>query len=330
MMNLPLLHQLHSQGLLSDESFEKAKSQSASKLFSLHWELKTILYLGIMLLSSGIGILVYKNIDSIGHQVILLFIALVCAGSFFYCFKHKLPFSTERVLAPNSFFDYILLLGCLMFITFIAYFQYQYNVFGSRYGLAVFFPMLILFFSAYYFDHLGILSLAITNMAAWLGITVTPLRILQANDFNSISIILTGVFLGAVLIAIALATDKRNIKKHFAFTYSNFGMHILFIACLAGMFYFDGLYVLWFFLLAGIVFYFYTKAIANKSFYILLICTLYAYIGISYVVIRLLSYISSLDLAAVYLGFIYFIASGTMLVLFLMRTNKKMKLHDSV
>lgn len=329
-MNLPLLHQLHSEGLLSNASLQKAKSQSTSKLFSLHWELKTILYLGIMLLSGGIGILVYKNIDSIGHTAILFFIALVCAGSFFYCFKYKLPFSAQRVQSPNAFFDYVLLLGCLMFITFIAYFQYQYNVFGNRFGLAAFFPMLVLFFSAYYFDHLGILSLAITNLTAWLGITVTPLRILQSNDFNSSTLIFTGVLLGALLMALAIVTTKRDYKKHFTFTYTNFGMHILFISILAGMFYFDAVFILWFLFLAVAAFYFYTKVIADKSFYILLICTLYAYTGISYVVIRLLSYISNLDLAAVYLGFIYFIASGTILVLFLMRTNKKMKLHDSL
>ncbi|MEP6711172.1 MAG: DUF2157 domain-containing protein [Ferruginibacter sp.] len=329
-MNLPLLDQLHAEGLISRESFQKTKSHAAIKLFSLHWELKTILYLGVMLLSGGLGILVYKNIDSIGHQVILLFIALVCAGCFFYCLKNKLPFSTLRVKAPNSFFDYILLLGCLMFITFIAYFQYQYNVFGSRYGLAVFFPMVVLFFSAYYFDHLGILSLAITNLAAWLGITVTPLHILQANDFNSNTIIYTSVFLGVLLIVLALGTEKKNIKKHFAFTYTNFGLHILFISCLAGMFYFNSIYLLWFLFLAVLVFYFYTKAIADKFFYLLLFCTLYAYTGISYVVIRTLSYMSSLDMAAVYLGLIYFIISGIMLVAFLMRTNKKMKADDSI
>lgn len=329
-MNLPLLNQLHTEGLVSPESLEKAKNQAANNLFSLHWELKTILYLGVMLLSGGLGILVYKNIDSIGHQVILLFIALVCAGSFFYCFKNKFPFSIQIVKAPNAFFDYVLLLGCLMFISFIAYFQYQYNVFGNRFGLAVFFPVLVLFFSAYYFDHLGILSLAITNLAAWLGITVTPLRILQANNFNSNTIIYTGIFLGVLLIALAIATEKRNIKKHFAFTYTNFGMHVLFISALAGMFYFNSIYLLWLLFLAGITFYFYTKALADKSFYLLLVCTLYAYTGISYVVIRSLSYMSNLDLGAVYLGLIYFIISGIMLVIFLMRTNKKMKADDSI
>ena len=324
-MNLFLFDQLHADGVIGDGSLEKIKLRSAEKNFSLHWEIKTILYLGVLLLTGGLGILVYKNIDTIGHQAILLFIALVSTGSFFYCFKNKLPFSTGKVASPNSFFDYLLLLACLTFVIFIAYLQYEYNVFGNRYGLATFMPMLVLFFAAYYFDQLGILSLAITNFAAWLGITVTPLKILQSNDFNSSTIIFTGLFLGILLISIAWFTKRRDIKKHFEFIYNNFGTHIVLISCLAAMFHFNRLYLVWFLLLLGIVYYFYRKAIADKSFYFLMIITLYAYIGISHVVIDLLEKFGGFDMGAIYLGLLYFIGSGIGLVVFLMRSNKKIK-----
>ena len=125
MIAISLFKKLHAEGLVSDASFEKIKAESTGNLLSVQWELKTILYLGVLLLSGGLGILVYKNIDTIGHQVILAFIALVSAGCFYYCYKTKLPFSFGKVAAPNSFFDYVLLLGCLTFISFIAYLQYQ-------------------------------------------------------------------------------------------------------------------------------------------------------------------------------------------------------------
>ena len=269
--------------------------------------------------------MIYKNIDSIGHNVILLFLILLCAGSFYYCFKQKSAFSLNREASPNALFDYLLLLACLTFITFIAYLQYQYSFFGNRYGLASFIPMVVLFLSAYYFDNIGILSLAITNLAAWLGITVTPLEILKANDFNNTTIILTGLLLGAFLITVALLSIQRNFKKHFEFTYTNFGMHVLFICCIAAMFHFYIVYLLWFLLLMGIAFYFYTKSLAEKSFYVLLVTTLYAYFGISYVVINLLSLIRTHDLGPIYLGLIYLIASGIGVVLFLINRNKKLK-----
>ena len=324
-MDSQLFEQLHAEGILSGSSLQKIKEKEGNNLFSVHWEIKTLMYLGVLLLSGGLGILIYKNIDSIGHNVILLFLILLCAGSFYYCFKQKSAFSLNREASPNALFDYLLLLACLTFITFIAYLQYQYSFFGNRYGLASFIPMVVLFLSAYYFDNIGILSLAITNLAAWLGITVTPLEILKANDFNDTTIILTGLLLGAFLIAVALFSIQKNFKKHFEFTYTNFGIHILFICSIAAMFHFYSVYLLWFLLLMGIAFYFYTKSLAEKSFYVLLVTTLYAYFGISYVVINLLSLIRTHDLGPIYLGLIYLIASGIGVVLFLINRNKKLK-----
>jgi len=176
-MDSTIFETLHAQGVISNTSFQKIRTQKEHPEISVHWELKTMLYLGVLLLTSGLGIVIYKNIDSISHQAILAFIGLISGGSFYYCVKTKKPFSLNKVAAPNAFFDYILLLGCLTFISFVGYLQFQYQVFGNRYGLATFIPMLVLFFSAYYFDHLGILSLAITTLAAWAGIAaVSPLH----------------------------------------------------------------------------------------------------------------------------------------------------------
>lgn len=330
-MDIHLFEKLQQEGLISPDSTEKVRVLSRNKLFSLHWELKTILYLGVLLLSGGLGILIYKNIDTIGHQAILAMIALVCAGCFFYCFKQKLPFSWNRVAAPNGFFDYVLLLGCLTFLTFITYLQIQYNVFGTRYGAATFFPMLVLLFSAYYFDHLGILSMAITNFAAWLGLTVTPMRLLSGNDFASQRIIYTGIFVGLLLVFVAYMGDRLDRKKHFAFTYSNFGVHVFMIACLAGLmggglgssYEPDNSYMLWFLLLAGATAFFYTQALKKRSFYFLLIVALYGYVGVSYVVVRLLVAANSIE--AFYAGLLYFIGSGIGAVIFLMNTSRKLK-----
>ena len=120
-MNQSIFEKLHSEGLLSDESLKKIVSQPSQRIISIHWELRTILYIGVLLLTSGLGILVYKNIDTISHQAVLIFIALISSGGFYYCFKNKLPFSLKKVEAPNSFFDYVLLLACLCFIILIGY-----------------------------------------------------------------------------------------------------------------------------------------------------------------------------------------------------------------
>src|SRR5436305_6281507 len=100
-MDIQTFKQLHREGLISNDSLQKVEAVESARLFSLHWELKTVLYLGVMLLSGGLGILVYKNVDTIGHQVILAVIALVSVGCFYYCRRKAAPFSFEKVQIPN-------------------------------------------------------------------------------------------------------------------------------------------------------------------------------------------------------------------------------------
>lgn len=329
-MDTIVLDKLHEEGLISDASFTKLKGKQGDTLLSVHWEIKMLLYLGILLLTTGISILVYKNIDSIGHTVILMFIALVCTGCFYYCFKHKSPFSTAKVAAPNSFFDYILVLACCTLVTFIGYLQFQYNLFGSNYGLAVFIPMVLLFFCAYYFDHLGVLSMAIINLAAWVQVSITPISLLETNDFNSPQVIITGIALGILLIIAARATKKMKVKEHFEFCYANFGTNVLFVFLLAALFLFEQFYLPWFGAILVVAFFLYRKASLDKSFYFVLIITGYTYIGTSYVVLKWLEQLTGFSEASLYAGFFYFIISAIAVAMFLIRSNKKLKRHDIV
>ena len=186
--------------------------------------------------------------------------------------------------------------------------------------------MIVLFFSAYCFDHLGILSLAITNLAAWLGIVVTPTKILKANDFNSADIIITGLLLGIGLILAGKLTLIRKIKPHFEWMYTNFGMHIVFISCIAALFHFNAVYFLWFLALLAVAFYFYTEARKKNSLYFLLMLTLYSYTGLSYVVIHFIfSTVREDNMSSAYLVSFYFIGSAAGLILFLVKMNKKLK-----
>lgn len=326
-MNADLYKKLFEEGTISSESFEKIAQKQANPLFSVHWELKTILYLGVMLLSSGLGILIYKNIDTIGHQVILMIIAAISGGCFYYCFKQKKPFSKDLVKSPGSLFDYILLLGCLSFLSFIGYIQAQYGIFGQSYQLATLIPMLVLFYIAYDYDHLGILSLAITNLALWLGVTVTPFALLQHNDFDSRSVTFTYLGLGLLLIGAAHLSEKLEIKKHFRFTYLHFGIHMAFIALLAGYFvnYDNNLSFVWLVTLFVLSFYCFNDALKHKSFYFVVLVVLYSYIALCSLVVRILIHT---DEAGFYLAFMYFIISGIGLILLLINLNRKIKHHD--
>lgn len=318
---MQVFERLHREGLISDASLGKIKTESVSRLFSVYWELRTILYVGILMLAGGLSILVYKNIDTIGHQVILAGIAAISFSCFLYCTRKKTAFSAAKVETPTAYYDYILLLGCLTLLTFIGYLQVQYTVFGEAYGLATFIPMVLLFFVAYYFDHLGILSMAITNLGAWLGIAVTPLTILRSNNLANTKLIIAGLVLGVLLVVASFMSEQKKIKAHFSYTYINFGMNIVFISCLAGMFQFDSFYLLWIIPLSAVSFFFYKKALSLGSFYFIFMISVYSYIGISYAFLNWMNSFSDWFSFAL----LYFIASGIGMILFLISMNKKIK-----
>ncbi len=328
-MNFELLKKLKEEQLISTVSFEKIEEQHAYSLFSLHWEIKTILYLGVLLLSTGLGILIYQNIDTIGHQAILLLIALISGGCFFYCFKQKQPFSRNHVKSVGSFFDYVLLLGTLSFLTFVGYIQYQYNLFGNNYGLATFLPMLVLFFLAYAFDHLAVLSLAITNLALWMGVSVTPKQLLMTSNYHTETMVYTYLLLAFILLAAAFLGDRIGIKKHFGFTYMHFGVHIGFIALLTGYFIHYESGISYLYLLGVFIFgaYTYKDALKRKSFYFLMLTVLYGYFAFSCLVMNALFKVGDGE-GAILLGFFYFIASAASILILLIHLNKKLKRHD--
>ena len=326
MIDYALFRKLHQQGLICDDSAARLEQQERQPLFSVHWEVKTLLYIGIVLLTSGLGLLVYKNIDSIGHGVILALLGLLCAGCFAYCFKHKKPFSRAKTDTPDTFFDYVLLLGTLSLLIFLVYLQYQYNVFGHRYGLAAFIPMVLLFYIAYDFDHIAILNMAIVNFGLWLGITVTPQHLLDAGNFGSQSLILTYLSFGLCMLAVAWGTHHYVVKRHFAFTYQHYGVHIGFIALLAGYLYNynEGGAILWMLgiaLLSGAIIY---DAYKFRKFYFFLLSVLYTYLAVSCLVVRLCIN-SAFDEGGIIMLFIYFIISGILLIRWLIHMHHQFK-----
>lgn len=327
-MKKDLYEKLYEEGLVSDASLGRLRKRYEPALFSLHWETRTLLYLGMLLMSTGLGILVYQNINTIGHQIILLVIAFISIGCFAYCTRHKPAFSRERVASPDSLFDYLLLLGCLTFVAFVGYLQFQYQVFSLRYGLATFVPMVVLFFVAYYFDHIGVLNMAIVNLGLWMGVSVTPNGLLALLDFNGETMLYVSLGLGMLLLVGAFATQVFNVKRHFRFSYQHYGVHVAYMALLGGYFYFGFGHGLA--LMAGLFvlsYYLYRDAYERKSFYFLILVVLYTYVAVSSLVVRGLIRIDGYTDGFIFMvmGSIYFMGSPIGVVLVLMELNKKLK-----
>lgn len=276
------LRELQDKQLLTDAQREELDTIYSGRIVSVHQELRTVLYLGVLLFSTGIGFLIYKNIGQLGHLLSIIGLFLLTIACFSYAFVKSPPYTHGRAASPNPYFDYVVLLGSLLFISALSYLQFQYAIFSEQMAEVTLATSLILFVVAYRFDHLGVLSLAITAFASFWGLQLSPQQWYSSDFFEKGQLYITAIWLGAGLALTAFLLKLRSIKPHFTFTYLNFACLAFLTGTLTGIFMNEdsyGVYLL--LLLAGCALAVY-GAHREKSFLFLLYAFVYGYIGITY------------------------------------------------
>ena len=327
-MHPAFLKELEKAQLISPETSKEILEREKNTPKSVYWELITLFSSGIILFCTGLGIIIYENIDSIGHSTLVAAMVLVVIGCLYYCFKKAMPFSGAQTEHENMWLYYVVVFESLLMTTLIGYIQYQYQLFGTHIGLVAFFSMILLFFNAYYFDNIAVLSLAIINLGSWVGVAIAPLDLLKDNDFTNDGIILSGVALGIFLLAIYFFTSRHNFKRHFALTYKNFATHLLYVSLLAAIFEFDTIWILWFAVLGVVTYYQMRDALRTNSFYFIIFAILYTYVGITGVVFH--SIADALSAGFLPFFIMYFMISAAALIVSFIHFNKIVKGHDSV
>lgn len=296
-----VLNELVGQGIVPAEQQQIVAEYERQKPVSVYGELRSMLYIGITALSAGLGYLIYDNFDQIGHGALLLAMAAGCVACLTYAWLNRPAWSTGVVTERAAFTDYALLLFCLLFLTLEGYAQYQYTLFGTRYGLATLLPALLFLPLAYRFDHRGVLGIALTALISWVGVTVRPLNLYLKTNFFAQPTVLSAIGLSLLLIGAALLLERRSIKPHFTYTYLTIAGNLLLIAILGGLFNFREqrvLYALALFVVC-IAFDLYARHErrtqpdrvspvrvspdrAAGSFLFLLMATVYGYIGLTF------------------------------------------------
>jgi hypothetical protein len=284
---------------ITEEQFEAIREYRSLNLFSVHNELKFLLYLSILMFTSGIGILIYQNIDTIGHTAILGLLLLVTLTCFYFCFKNHEGFKKEEAPFPNPLYDYLVLTVVILSCTFVGYLQFQYQTFGTHYGLATLVPTIISLFCAYYFDNKSVLSIGITGMAAYLGLSVDPKHVFENEMIDNTTLSYIGLAFGLSLLLWVLYATKINLKRHFNLVYLTFSLHLVSIACIVNLF---EDYWLAFGLVLGIAaYYFYTLSFQIRSISLFIFTVLYGYIGINILLVKIFISIHLEDIFSVFI-----------------------------
>lgn len=317
------------RNLITENQYKEVASYRNLNIFSLNAELKLFLYLSVLLFTSGIGILIYKNIDSIGHIAILSLLLIVIVVCFYYCFKNTKGFQKQKVIFEHPVLEYLVLAGSILTCIFIGYLQFQYKPFGTHYGLATLVPTLVSFFCAYYFDNKSVLTIAITGLAAYVGLSVTPQDLLNNNNdfYNNQSLSYSAIVLGILLILWKIYSTRIQLKTHFNLIYLTFALHIISIALIHNLTGYDGdgIWLLFAILLAGSSYYFYKASYELKAISLYVFMIVYAYIGLNIVLFRIFDSINFSDIWELFILIlpIYFIGSIIVFIRLIKKFNKE-------
>lgn len=268
----------------------------------------------MLLFTTGVGILVYQNIGDLGHQLIIGLLIVITAACFIYVFRAGPDYSNGVTPGPTPYFDYVVLLGSLLFISVQGYLQFQYELLTENLGYSTLITALFFFFVAYRFDHIGVLSLAITALASFWSISLSPQKWYSGNFFTGSHLYTTAIIFGAALAAVGLLLDWKKIKTHFTFTYLNFATLTFFAGAIAAMFLNENYFLFVLLIFAGCAFSYY-QARQRRSFLLLLYAFLAGYIALTYLLAETI-------LSEPMIWFLYFIFSCGGFILFIIRYRK--------
>ena len=270
----PEFRTLHAEGLIDDATAARALARDRGRVFSLHAEIRTTLYAGVLLVMAGVGIILARNLDRIGPLGIVLAIALAAAACAVPAVRGR---RAGRPLTVAS--EYLLLLAALLLSAGLAYAELQFTLLGPLWPSHLLLLAIIHAAIAYAFASPLVLAASLTALAGWFGVGGTASDVLLLSN--------TTPSLGARALACALviaawryADGRVRPEPRFNDVFDHFAANLAFWGAIAWCpewpWVFAGLP-----LLAALSYFAVRRGLAEGRESFLVYGTLYAAIGVS-------------------------------------------------
>jgi hypothetical protein len=277
---LARLEQWKEQGAISPEQHAHLASLSRREPFSLFLELNILLYAGVLAFVAGLGWTVTTWSQQLGSVLVLIILSTLLAACFWYCFSRAPAFSPAETPAPSPVFDYVLYLGSLVWCVELAYLENRFHVLSGQWDVYLLATASFFFFLAYRFDNRFVLSLALSSLAGWCGLTISHWPSHQDAAYRQYALLYC-VLVGAG----GVILQRCGLKAHFFGTYLNVVANVLFWALLSGVFEQHG-YGLWVLALLIVCGGSLAWGLTRRQFAFVAYAAVYGYVGVSSMLVR--------------------------------------------
>jgi hypothetical protein len=303
------LEQWKEQGVISPEQHALLAGLSRGEPLSLFLELNILLYAGILAFVAGLGWTVTTWSAQLGDVLVLTVLSAMLAACFWYCFSRRPAWSPAETPSPSLVFDYVLYLGSLTWSVEVAYIENRYHVLSGQWDLYLLATAGLYFFLAYRFDSRFVLSLGLSSLAGWFGLTISHWQSHQDAAYRQYAILYSLIVgaAGAIL-------QRRNLKPHFFGTYLNIAANVLFWALLSGVFNRQG-YLVWFLALLAACSASLAWGLPRRQFSFVAYAAVYGYVGVSSILLR-----NTIGSSAI---LSYFVVTGVAMLVMLVQISRR-------
>ncbi len=313
---------LSKNDFISEEQHEQISAYQKLEIFSLHTELRLLIYFSVSLFCGGVGLFIANNIEQIGHTVVLSILFLCIAACYYFASKNSPKFSWKETNFRNIIYEYVVLTAVILSGTFIGYLQFQFSAFGQNYSVATLLPTIVAFVTAYYFDNRNVLSIGITGLIATIGLSINARSLLDGDVFEGGFLSVSGVILSIALLVFAIYSEKAKIKAHFSPIYYQFSMHLMGIVGIANLT--QSYWLLYFSVLAIFFYYMIRISIIKHSLLLFIFSLIYSYVAL---IVALYQIAEILDLWRIAEDFfiifpLFFVGSVIVFVLIIQKFRK--------
>jgi hypothetical protein len=214
---------LHGEGAIDDATAARALARDRGRVFSLHAELRVTLYAGVLLVMSGVGIVLARNLERIGP----LGIALVAAACAVPAVRAR---RADRALTVAG--EYLLLLAVLLGSADLAYAERQFTLLGPLWTWHLLLLAVVHGAIAYAFASPLVLAASLTALAGWFGVGGTVGDVLHVS-YSTPVLGARALGCAAVIAAWRYADRRARPESRFSDVFDHFAANLAFWGSIA-------------------------------------------------------------------------------------------------
>jgi hypothetical protein len=177
-----------------------------------------LLYLGVLAITAGVGLLLAGRVADLGPLALALVVGAAAAGCLAWVWRTAPPFARAEVPPPGIAFEYALVLGALLAAADLAWVEVQFTPLGAGWSWHLLLVATAHVALAFRFDSRVLFALALASFAAWRGVAVLAAEqalFLWTYAGAGLAVRLNVLGCGLLFLAVGQACLQARIKPHF-------------------------------------------------------------------------------------------------------------------